>query len=32
LVYGGFQEVLNAIEAKPDAGSYLVDRLSVLLR
>jgi hypothetical protein len=32
LVYGGFQEVLNAIGAKPDAGSYLVDRLSVLLR
>jgi hypothetical protein len=32
FVYGGFQEGLNAIGAKRDAGSYVVVRLSVLLR
>jgi hypothetical protein len=32
FVYGGLQEDLNAIGAERDTGSYLVDRLSVLLR
>jgi hypothetical protein len=32
FVYGDIQEVLNAIGARGEAGSYLVDRPSVLLR